>query len=204
MERHQVQRVAGWSGLAVAALFGLGSALWWPWGDVRPGAAPLAIADLYASSEARILVGGGLSVVALALFVVFAAAVRWLVPEARTLSGDIALAGAVVTTVAGLAAETINMGGAVRAADDPILAQAMYEIPQVLGGYASSVGVGLFALGVATSNLLPRWSAGVLGVTGVVLLTPVSLFVVEVAGGALVLVSALVASRLLATGSRSS
>jgi hypothetical protein len=182
--------------VTVAALFGLGSLLWWPWGDVRPGATPVAIADFYSRSEVRILIGGGVSVVALALFVVFAAAVRSLVPESRMLTGDIALAGAVVTTIAGLAAETINMGGALRASDDPTLAQAMYEIPQVFGGYASAVGVGIFALGVAASTLLPRWCAAVVGVSGIVLLSPAALFVVEVAGGGLVLVSALVATQL--------
>lgn len=180
----------------MAALFGLGSLLWWPWGDVRPGAAPDDIASFYAGSEVRILIGGGISVIALALFVVFAAAVRNLVPESRQLAGDVALAGAVVTTVAGLAAETINMGGAVHAADDPSLAQSMYEIPQVLGGYASAVGVGVFALAVAASSLLPRWCAVVLAIVGLVALSPASLFVVEVAGGSLVLVSALVANQL--------
>lgn len=197
MQSTAIQRLARWTGMTAAVLFGLGSLLWWPWGDVRPGATPAAIADFYARSEVRILIGGGVSVVALALFPVFAAAVRSLAPESRKLSGDVALAGAVVTTIAGLAAETINMGGALRASDDPRLAQAMYEIPQVFGGYASAVGVGIFALGVATSTLLPRWCAAVVGVSGIVLLSPVALFVVEVAGGGLVLVSVLVATQLL-------
>jgi nucleoside diphosphate kinase len=193
MHRSGVQRLAGWSGLAVAALFTLGSLLWWPWGDVRPGATPTAIADFYSRNRVRIVIGGGVSVIALSLFVIFAAAVRHLVPTSRKLSGDIALAGAVVTTVAGLAAETINMGGAVHAAGDTALAQVMYEISQVFGGYTSGVGVGIFALAVAASSLLPRWGAALLGMTGVVLLSPAALFVVEVAGAGLVLVSALVA-----------
>jgi nucleoside diphosphate kinase len=199
MQRSNVQRTAGWTGLAAAALFGLGSLLWWPWGQVRPGATPRAIAEFYSQDQARILIGGAVSVIALALFVCFAAAVKQLVPASRKLTGDVALAGAVVTTVAGLAAETINMGGALRAAGDPVLAQAMYEIPQVFGGYTSAVGVGIFALAVGASSLLPRWSAAVLGVTGVVLLSPAALYVVEVAGGGLVLVSALVGAQLLTT-----
>src|SRR3954447_24247819 len=105
------------------------------------------------TKPSRILVGGGISVVALGLFVVFAAGVRHFVPTSKKLTGDIALAGAIVTTTAGLAAETINMGGAVRAGSDPRLAQAMYEIPQVFGGYTSAVGVGIFAMAVAASNL---------------------------------------------------
>lgn len=180
----------------MATLFALGSLLWWPWDEVRPGAAPSAIAGFYSGNQGRILIGGGLSVVALALFLVFAAAVRQLVPASRRLSGDVALSGAIVTTVAGLAAESINMGGALRAGDDPTLAQVMYEVPQVFGGYVSAVGVGVFALGVAASTLLPRWAAALLGVAGVLLLSPAALFVVEVAGGGLVLVSALVATQL--------
>jgi hypothetical protein len=183
----------------VALFFGLGSFLWWPWGELRPGATPLAVAKFYSESQVRILIGGGISVLALALFVVFGAAVRHLVPASRKMIGDIALSGAVVTTVAGLAAETINMGGALRAAHDPVLAQAMYEIPQVFGGYTSAVGVGIFALAVAASGLLPRWSAAVVGTTGVVLLSPAALFIVEVAGVGLVLVAALVATQLLTT-----
>lgn len=202
MQRSDVPRFAGWVGLAVAVLFGLGSLLWWPWGDVRAGAAPVDIAEFYSRRQVRILIGGGVSVIALALFLVFAAAVRQLVPASRKLSGDVALAGAVVTTVAGLAAETINMGGALRAADDPTLAKAMYEIPQVFGGYTSAVGIGVFALAIAASSLLPRWAAAVVGVTGVVLVSPAALFVVEIAGAGLVLVSALVATQLLATGRR--
>jgi hypothetical protein len=199
MERAGVRRTAGWTGFAVAALFSLGSLLWWPFGDVRPGAAPDAIAEFYSRSQVRVLVGGGVSVVALALFVAFAAAVRHLVPASRKLTGDIAFAGAVVMAVAGLAAETINMGGALRAANDPALAQAMYEIPQVFGGYASAVGLGIFALAVAASSLLPGRSAAVVGVTGIVLLSPAALFVVEVAGGAFVLICALIATQLLTT-----
>jgi len=199
MVRSDVQRIAGWIGLAAAGLFGLGSLLWWPWGELRPGATPVAIAEFYSQNPVRILIGGGVSVIALVLFVIFGAAVRQLVPESRKLTGDIALAGVVVTTVAGLAAETINMGGALRAANDPALAQAMYEIPQVFGGYTSAVGVGIFALAVAASSLLPRWSAVLVGATGIVLLSPAALFIVEVAGAAFVLVSALVATQLLTT-----
>ncbi len=185
--------------MAVAVLFGFGSLLWWPWGQVRPGATPAAVAAFYSDSQVRILIGGGVSVIALVLFVIFAAAVKHLVPSSRRLIGDIALAGAMVTTVAGLAAETINMGGALRAASDPTLAQAMYEIPQVFGGYTSAVGVGIFATAVAASSLLPRWSAAVVGITGIILLSPASLFIVEIAGGALVLVCALIATQLLMT-----
>jgi hypothetical protein len=177
----------------------MGSLFWWPWGDVRPGAAPSDIAEFYSQSQVRILIGGGVSVIALALFIVFAAALRLLVPRSRKLAGDVALAGAVVTAVAGLAAETVNMGAAVRAAEDPTLAKAMYEIPQVFGGYTSAVGVGIFALAASASTLLPRGRAAATGAIGIVLLSPVALFVVEVAGAGLVLVSALTATHFLAT-----
>ncbi len=199
MQGSGLRRIAGWIGVAVAVLFGFGSLLWWPWGQVRPGATPAAVAAFYSDSQVRILIGGGVSVIALVLFVIFAAAVKHLMPSSRRLIGDIALAGAVVTTVAGLAAETINMGGALRAATEPTLAQAMYEIPQVFGGYTSAVGVGIFATAVAASSLLPRWSAAVVGITGIILLSPASLFIVEIAGGALVLVCALIATQLLMT-----
>src|SRR6478735_2677315 len=59
------------SGLAFLFLFGVGSLLWWPWGDVRAGEDPAGIAQFFNDSQVRIMVGGTLSVVGIAAFVVF-------------------------------------------------------------------------------------------------------------------------------------
>ena len=178
------------SGLAFLILFAGGSAVWWPWGEVRAGADPGAIAQFYADTRALIVIGGTLSVLGIAAFVVFASAVRELIED--PVVGTAATVGAGVLAVAGFGAETINMAGSIRATDDPQLAQTLYEIPQVLGGYTSAIGAGIFALAVAAAGLLSRRAAASVAAIGLVLLTPLAAFVTEVAGGGALLVVAAV------------
>ena len=163
------------------------------------GGAPVAeVTAFYEDTADRIVVGASLSLVALAIGVLFAAAFRRVLTEA---DGDDVLAttafgGVVLCLAAGLGAETINMAAALRAQDgelSPALAQSLFEISQILGSTASAVGVGVFALATAavalrTGQVLPRWVAVAVGVIGVVLLTPVSQLN-EVAGSALVLLA---------------
>jgi hypothetical protein len=174
------------SGLAFLLLFGGGSVLWWPWGDVRAGDDPAVLAQFFTDSQVRIIVGGTLSVVGIAAFVVFAGVIRSMIENAVV--GTVAMFGAGVMAVAGFGAETINMAGAIRAMDDPRLAQALYEVAQVLGGHTSAIGVGIFAIAVGVSPLLGRLAAAVIVAVGVVLLTPLAAYVTEVAGGGLMLV----------------
>ena len=177
------QRQVGWSGLAVGALFGVGNAVWTP-GMPRPGAPAEEIVRFYRATSGRIVAGASMSLLAIALFVFFASGLRRRVAEAE--GGDVlattAFGGALLGTGAGLGAETINLVGALRARDDELsdsLAQAVYEISQVLGFNAAGVGVGTFAVSVAAASLrsgaiLPRWLAVVTAVVGLTLLTPLS------------------------------
>lgn len=188
------RRCAGISGIAVAALFTAGNALWalnWP----AAGAPAAEVADFYRDTSDRIVIGASLSLLAIAAFVLFSAALRRMLTEAEgdDLLATTAFGGALLGMAAGLGAETINMVGALRARDGQLsdeLAQSLWEIARVLGSTAAGVGMGLFALATAavalrTGAVLPRWFAIVTAVIGALLLTPVS-HVGEVAGGSLV------------------
>ena len=205
MRRDSARRQAGLSGLAVAVLFGGGSALWGL--DMPPRGAPASeLLEFYRDTADRIVVGASLSLLAIAVFLWFAAAVRRVLIDAGAdeVLATTAFAGAVLGMSVGIAAETINMMAALRAQDGDLtgpLAQALFEIPQILGSVASGVGGGVFgvAVGVAalrTRGALPPPVAVVLVVSGLVLLTPV-VYVNFVAGAALVVLSALVGVAML-------
>jgi hypothetical protein len=187
MTAHGLVRIAG---LAFLLLFGAGNLLWWPWDEVRAGDDPAAVAQFFADSQMLVVVGGSLSVLGITSFVVFASVIRDQIDN--RVIGTTAMFGAGVVAVAGLGAETINMAGAIHATDDPRLAQTLYEVPQVLGGYTSAIGVGIFALAVAAARLLNRIASTAAVVIGIVLLTPVAAYVTELAGGGLLLVVAII------------
>jgi hypothetical protein len=180
-----VERAVGISGLVMLALFGVGSALWSI--DIpNPGDRADEIVGFYEDRSTRIVVGASLSLVAAAVFAYFGAALRALLAQrGEPVLGDTAFAGVVLAGATGLGAETINMVGALRAADgelSPELARSLFEISQVLGFNAAGVGLGVLALAVAiaglrTRALVPRWLAIALAVTGVALLTPLSRYV---------------------------
>lgn len=201
-------RYAGLSGLTAALLFAVGNAIW---GLGMPSAGtPVAeVLDFYNGRADRIVIGGTLSVLSIAVFVMFAAAVRQVLIEA---GGDEVLAttafgGALLGMAAGLGAETINMVAALRARDDELneaLAQALFEISQILGSTASAAGLGVFALATAavalrTGRVLPRPHAVIILLAGVVLLTPLS-HVNVLPGALMVLITAMIAGRLLRRG----
>lgn len=199
------RRYAGWSGMAFVALFGVGSAIW---GLEMPGAgAPVAeVLDFYDDTSTRIIVGASLSLLGVAAFVLFAAAVRSVLIDAAgdDLLATAAFGGALLGLAAGLGAETINMTAAIRAGDGELsgpLARSLFEISQVLGSVGAGVGIGVFALATGVSALrtravLPHWIAIVLIIVGIALLTPLS-YVNVVAGSAMLLVALLVAVPLL-------
>jgi hypothetical protein len=178
-----LRRQTGLSGIAVALLFGAGSALW-----VRdmpdPGAPAGEVADFYRKASARIVAGAGTSLLAVAVFVFFASGLRRVLSEAEgdDLLGTTAFGGALMGAGAGLGAETINMVGALRARDGRLtdeLAQALFQVSQVLGFNAAGVGVGTMGLSTAavairTGTILPRWLAVITLVVGAALLTPLS------------------------------
>jgi hypothetical protein len=204
----KAQRYAGLSGIAVVVLFATGNMLWWPWSGPEAGAPAGEIVDFYRDTSDRIVAGASLSLLAIAAFVLFAAALRRVLTEADgdDLLATTAFGGALLGMAAGLGAETINMVGALRARDGELsgaLAQPLFEISQVLGSTASGVGVGVLALATAavalrTGHILPRWLAVVTGVVGFSLLTPVT-HVTEVSGGAMVLITLVIAVPLLRT-----
>ena len=191
------QHQAGVSAVAVAVLFGAGSAIWGL--DMPEDGTPVAeVVDFYNDTADRIVIGGSLSLLAIAAFLVFAAAMRRVLVDA---SGDdilptSAFGGALLAMATGIGAESINLVAALRAQDGELgdeLAQSLFEISQVLGSVATGVGLGVFALATAAVALrqrgvLPRWMAVGTGVLGVALLTPLS-HLNWFAGAALVLLT---------------
>lgn len=205
-QSHNARRYAGLSGIAFVVLFVIGNALWWPVTGPESGAPAAEIVDFYGDTSARIIVGASLSLLAIAAFVLFAAALREVLTDA---GGDDFLAttafgGALLTAAVGLGAETINMVGALRASDGELsetLAQSLFEISRILGSTAGGVGIALFALATAavalrTGLILPRSLAIVTGVVGISLLSPLSL-VTEVPGVAMILITLIVGISLL-------
>jgi hypothetical protein len=201
------QRSAALSGIGVALLFGGGTALW-ALEMPDAGASGGEIVAFYRETSDRIVVGASISLVAIALFVFFASALRRLLREAEgdDLLANTAFGGALLGGGAGLAAETINMAGALRAADGELsqpLGQSLFDISQVLGFNAAGVGVGVLAVAMAavalrTESLLPRWLAVLTAIAGLLLLTPLSRVVL----GPSVLLLAVIAASLLVTPHR--
>ena len=196
---------AGIGGLAFVVLFGVGNALW---GFDAPdvGAPAAEVLDFYVETSDGIVIGATLSLLSIAAFALFAAAVRRVLAEAE---GDDVLAttafcGALLALAAGLGAESINMVGGMRAEDGELsasLAQSLFEISQVLGTIAAAVGVAVFALATATVALrtrlvLPRSLAVIVLLIGISLLTPAAR-IFEWPGGAMVLIALVISLTLL-------
>ena len=197
-----MQRLVGWSGVGVAALFGAGNALW-AFEAPKPGASRSEIVHFYERASTRVIAGGSLSLLSIALFVFFAAGFRRLLSDMDRdeLLGTTAFGGALVGATAGLGAETINMAGAMRAREGKLsgeLAQSLFETSQVLGYNAAGLGVGTFGAATAatalrTDAILPRWLAALSGILGIALMTPLS----RIVFGPAILVLGAIAARLL-------
>jgi len=202
------ERQAAVSGIAVAVLFGVGSAIWGL--DMPEDGTPAAeVVDFYRDNDDRIVIGGSLSLLAIAAFLWFAAAMRRLLADAE--GGDVlattAFGGAVLSMATGIGAETINLVAALRAQDDELseeLALSLFETSQILGSAATGVGLGVFAVATAvvalrSGRVLPRALAAFVGLLGVALLTPLA-HVNWVAGAALVVITLLIGVVLLRGG----
>jgi len=182
-----VDRNAALSGIAVAVLFGAGNALW-AFEQPDPGASGGELVGFYTDTSDRIIAGASMSLVSIALFVFFVSGLRRVLVDAEgdDVLANTAFGGALLGIGAGLGAETINMVGALRAADGELsepLAQALFEISYVLGYNAAGVGIGVLVLATAAvalrrGVLLPRWLAVLALPLGIALLTPLSQFVV--------------------------
>lgn len=196
-ELPRLHRWAGVSAIATALLFAGANALW-AFEQPEWGAAAPELVDFYGDLSDRIVAGGLLSLLSIALFVAFASALRGLMVEidGGELFANIAFGGSLLGMAAGIGAETINMAAAMRASDGELtepLALALFDISYVLGFNAAGIGIGLLALAVGavalrSGALLPRWLAVIAIVLGAALLTPLSQYLL---GPAFVLLLAL-------------
>lgn len=123
--------------MVTALLFAAGNSLW---GFEQPerGASGRELVAFYRNASDRIVIGGALSLIAIAALVVFAAAVRGVLVELEEdeLVGNVAFGGALLGAAAGLGAETISVAAALRAGDGELtqpLAQALFDISWMLG-----------------------------------------------------------------------
>jgi hypothetical protein len=183
--RFSTRRVTGLAGLGAAVLFGVGNAMW-AFDQPEAGAPVGEIVGFYADASARIVVGGGLSLFSVALFLLFASGVRAILREHEgdDLFATVAFGGALLTAAAGLGAETLNMAGAWRADDGqltPELGRALFEISYVFGYNGAGVGIGIMLLAVAAvalraRALMPRSLALALLAVGLAFFTPLSRF----------------------------
>ncbi len=201
-QRLATRRLTGLTGLAVAVLFGGGSALW-AFDQPDAGAPAGEVLAFYGDTSGWIVAGASLSLLAIALFVFFASGVRAILREHEgdDLLATAAFGGALLAVAAGLGAETINMVGALRAEDGqltPQLGQALFEISYVLGYNGAGVGIGILVLAIAAvalraRALMPRWLALLLLVAGVAFLTPLCRYLL----GPSVLLLAVASAKLL-------
>jgi hypothetical protein len=182
----RIHRWAGLSGVGTAVLFAGANSLW---GFEQPGrgASGPELLDFYGDLSGRIVTGALLSLISIAMFVVFASAFRIVLIELEgdELLANIAFGGALLGLAAGVGAETINMAAALRAGDGELtssLAQALFDTSYVLGYNAAGIGIGLLALAMGGAALraralLPRWLAVIALALGIALLTPLSQYV---------------------------
>ena len=185
-ELPRTHRWAGASAIATALLFALANALW-AFQQPAQGASGPELVRFYEDLSTQIVVGGLLSLVAVALFVVLVSALRPVLIEVEgdELLANVAYGGALLGMAAGVGAESINMAAALRAGDGELtvpLAQALFDSSYVLGYNAAGVGLGLFALATGAAALrsgalLPRWLALVVILLGIALATPLSPYV---------------------------
>jgi hypothetical protein len=181
----RMQRYEPLSGVAFVLLFVVGSALW---GLPQPaiGADPGEIVDFYKDTSARILIGGSLSLVSIALLVWFGAVLRDALTEAESDHATglplTAFGGILLLCAVGLGAETINMVGAVRAEDDgglsPGAAQTYLDVSSAFGYWAAGAALAVAAASTAlvairTGKILPRRFAWATLALAAVLMTPV-------------------------------
>jgi hypothetical protein len=172
------------SGLTVAVLFGVGSALW---GFDQPpqDAESEEIVSFYEETSTRILIGGTMSIISLPFLVWFGSVLRDHLGAAEGAAGSglplVAFAGTVVLVAVGLAAETINMAGALSADDGQLTAdtaQIYFDVSWAFGAPAAGVavamvGVPLAIIALRTGRVLPAWGAWFALLIGLVSLTPV-------------------------------
>ncbi len=179
----RIHRFAGWSALATAILFGVANALW-VLDQPEFGASGAHLLRFYRNESGRIVTSALLSLVSMALFLAFASAFRGVLVELEEdeLHANMAFGGVLIVVAAGLGAETINMAAALSAGQHHLngtLALALFDTSYVLGYNAAGIGLGVLGIAVGAAALraralLPRWLAVLVIALGVVLVTPLS------------------------------
>jgi hypothetical protein len=202
---NRARRTAAISALVAGLLFVVGSAIW-AFEMPEGGASGAELVSFYDENSSRIIIGASLSLVAIAVFLLSAAAVRRVLidAEGNEVLATTAFGGALLGVGAGLVAETVNMFGAIRAKDgelDESLARALFEVPQAMGSVGTAVGFAVFALATAwvagrSGTVVPRYDVVLLTLTGLVLVTPLAALP-EVPGAAMVFIASIIGVQLL-------
>jgi hypothetical protein len=190
MSGEDIPRIHRWAGLSAVGtviLFSVANALW-AFEQPDPSASGPEVVDFYGDLSERIVAGALLSLLSIALMIIFASAFRSVLIELEgdELLANIAFGGFILGSAAGVGAETINMAAAIRAGDAELtepLALALFDTSYVLGSYAAGIGFGLLMLATGAAALraramLPRWLAVVALVLGVALITPLTAYAI--------------------------
>ena len=169
--------------MSAFAVFSAANAIW-AFEQPAPGSSAAELIDFYTDLSTRIVVGGLASLFSIAIFVVFASALRTVLAELEEdgVLANAAFGGTILGLAAGLGAESVNLAAALRADDGELsepLALALFDISYVFGSYATGIGFGVatLAIGVAalrSGALLPRWLGFVAVVTGISMVTPLA------------------------------
>ena len=177
------QRWAALSAVAAVAIFAVANALW-AFEQPAPDAPASELVAFYTDLSGRVVAGGLGSLLSIAIFVVFAAALHTVLVdvEGDAVLANAAFGGAILGLAAGIGAETINMAAAIRAGDGQLtedLALALFDISYVLGSYGTGIGLGVMTLAIGAAalrsgRLLPRWLAVVAIAIGVAMVTPLA------------------------------
>jgi hypothetical protein len=182
-ELPRAHRWAGISALSAFVLFSAANAIW-AFEQPAPGSSAPELIDFYTDLSSRIVVGGLGSLLSIAIFVVFASALRGILAELEgdELLANAAFGGTILGLAAGLGAESVNLAAALRAGDGELtepLALALFDISYVFGSYATGIGFGVAMLAIGavalrSGKLLPRWLAFVAVVIGLAMVTPLA------------------------------
>jgi hypothetical protein len=185
-ELPRTHRWAGISALSAFVLFSAANAIW-AFEQPAPGSSAPELIDFYTDLSSRIVVGGLGSLLSIAIFVVFASALRGILAELEgdELLANAAFGGTILGLAAGLGAESVNLAAALRAGDGELtepLALALFDISYVFGSYATGIGFGVAMLAIGavalrSGKLLPRWLAFVAVVIGLAMVTPLAGYV---------------------------
>ena len=179
----RAHRWAGISALSAFVVFSAANAIW-AFEQPAPGSSAAELIEFYTDLSTRIVVGGLASLFSIAIFVVFASALRTILAELEDgeVLANAAFGGILLGLAAGLGAESVNLAAALRADDRELtepLALALFDISYIFGSYAAGIGFGLatLAIGVAalrSGALLPRWLGFVAVVIGIAMVTPLA------------------------------